>query len=702
MYFEIYDNGKLIKRGDHTLEPLSWDNELMYVPACELVLPIDWLQYVNGREEVKIYINDKVFWGIVWDIVIDKVEEKITLDVRHVISEWQYRQISVNHAISNEELNVVYKGSEQTEANGETITASDFNVSLEQAPKLSAADIIERASASAWKSSNGDKVAITSVKIQKCSSETSASPDVLQSWYDAMVTQFAWSINQDSTFVTPTIQSSRDHGTCITFVAVSLQRIGYLPSGGYFYANASNGRITGDSADYVREHTELFKMSYPKKNLRTMVSQGKLIKGDIVSFKDPAYHTMVYMGTNSNGDPIFNTMGSVKGLGITYPSHSNRKVDLLVRLVGGEPTKVNDCKDMTSMSEEGSYRITFSTAMGTSVTIEVSVDAEYEPDYSSIGDPAVVDKLEDIYNDMNFAYPGWNINIQDGKTEMIDYVYSRQNKLDALTQTMELTDDLFWRVGFTNSKTVQIGKFGKKRPYIFSMKPAGQTNIQIIEEPEIDYDFENVINVATVYSDKSDSGMSSLTLRDVYKNPQYQKDGFPVVILHSNVNNERDYSAYTDQPPTIASNNELEYAVLDEVSIALESGKIIEGTYSYNDMSPFELDGRKVTDKERISSARTVYDRTIRKLIQARRSYDVTIRTTAVPADLWVGDRVRLLYDNDIWQMDKCASYWKKILSYDDWFYISRISYDFDSNETEVCEVTLTKWLKIERETWNE
>ena len=33
-------------------------------------------------------------------------------------------------------------------------------------------------------------------------------------------------------------------------------------------------------------------------------------------------------------------------------------------------------------------------------------------------------------------------------SKRIDYVYSRQNKLEALTKTCELTDDIWWRVGF--------------------------------------------------------------------------------------------------------------------------------------------------------------------------------------------------------------------------------------------------------------
>lgn len=534
MYIAVYRNGNLIKRLKGYIGTLMFDNELMYTPMTTLDLPIEYLEYFNGREEVKIFINGKVFWGIVWDIEVNKVDEIITLDIRHVISEWQYRQISVNHAISNGRLNIIYKGDEinSDSQTDETISASDFTVALSTARTITNAQILSRARATAWVRSNGDSVSITSVKIEK------------------------------------------------------------------------------------------------------------------------------------------------KGSNDTYTT-------------------------VTSITEDGTYRITFATAKGTSVSVEMSVEDKYEPDYSTLDDPSVIDNLSDIYEDMNFAYPGWNIEFQDGGNEVIDYVYSRQNKLEALTTTMELTDDLFWRVGFVNEKLVQIGRFGEKKPYVISKKPSGETNIRMIEEPTIDYDFENVVNVATVYSDKSDSGMSSLTLREVYMNPSLQKNGFPVVILHANVNNERDYSMYISQYPKLAPNNEIEYAVLDEESIALESGTLIEGTYAFNDMSPFELDGKRVSDNKRVKAATTVYERTIKQLIQARRSYEILVTTEEIPSDLWVGDRVRVLYDNSLWEMVECSSYWKKLLALDDWYYITRIEYEIDETGAEINRLTLTKWLRIERETNN-
>lgn len=799
MYFEVFKQGNLIVRGKgkQILNTLSFDNELMLAPSTSLILPIDWLEVVDGREEIKIHLDDcRVFWGIVWDINVNKENETIELDVRHVVTEWQYRQISVNHALSGEEessqLNIVYKGDKtrKSEKNNETITASDFTVASDKG--LTNAQIIERARASAWNTSNGDKVDITSVKIKQVTSSSTPSDIDLTSWEKAMQQQFEWSKNQKYEFNDhPTVANSKTEGTCITFVAVSLQRAGLLSSGGYFYLNPNKMRIDGNRADYVKDHPEIFKLSYPNKNLMALVRDGKLQRGDIIGFGNPAYHTMVYMGQNSSGKPIFNTMGHRRGLGITYPTYANRKVNMLVRLVGNEEKK-EETEDAT-LAAEGTYRVTFATKKGTSVTVEATVVSSIEmrsrkthtnranketisavpftvdvsrkmsvatakkkadpkaweyrhkdkpvkvtkietdfngsvvgvydltastaegtsitvqlkvvdgAGYSTLDDPAVVDKLEDIYTDTNFAYPGWSIDFYDDSEEyMIDYVYSRQNKLEALTQTMELTDDLWWRVGLWDEKRIEIGRFGQEKPYTLSVKPSGATNIRIIGEPTIDYDFENVVNVATVYSDKTDGGMSSLTLREVYNDPSLQKDGFPVVILHSNVNNERDYSKYISQFPKLAPNNELEYAIIDEESVALEQGTVIEGTYAFNDYSPFEIDGKRISDKKRRRAAKTVYESVIKKLIQARRSHNVRVVTEAIPCDLEVGDKVRFIYNNKIWKLDACSSYWKKILSIDDWWYITAISYNYDEYGNMTNELTLAKWLKVERETSNQ
>ena len=157
--------------------------------------------------------------------------------------------------------------------------------------------------------------------------------DPLQKWYDAMTTQFNWSKNQIYDFNTyPTVENSKKEGTCITFPAVSLQRLGLLPKGGYFYLYPNTGRIAGNSigVNYVKDHPEIYSVTYPNKTIAQLGTGIK--KGDIIGFTEPAYHTMVYMGKNSNGEPIFNTMGHTKGLSITYPYYASRKVNMIVRL----------------------------------------------------------------------------------------------------------------------------------------------------------------------------------------------------------------------------------------------------------------------------------------------------------------------------------------------------------------------------------
>lgn len=525
MRFEIYQSGKLVARGARLLSTLSWSNELMTVPSLSLSLPIDYYQYISGRAEMKVFVNDKVFWGIVKGYELNKENESISCELEHIVSEWNYRQISINRAVKNKKLNVIYEGATTTKNayDHEAITASPFSILVSQVAGLTNAKLIQLAQARAWSTDSTETISVTKVA-----------------------------------------------------------------------------------------------------------------------------------------------------------------------------SKIE--------AEAGSYDVTFTTKKGTSVKVTCTVKerAESDSDTTSetISDPEIIDKLENIYADANFAYAGWSIDWQDDSGDrVIDYVYSKEGKLDALTKSMELTDDLFWRVGFTDEKIIEIGKFGKKQEHMFSLKPSGKTNTRIIVEPTLRYEYRDVINVATVYSQKSDSGMSSLTLREVYGNPKLQKSGFPVVILRANVNNERDYSKYIYQYPKLAPNNELEYAVLDEESIAMEGGAVIESSFAFNDLSAFDVDNKTVTDNDRIKAATTAYHAAIRMLKQARRIYTLEIRCEEISEDIMPGDKVLLKYDNRIWHMDECESYWKKILSMDDWFYVTGITYDIDETGREVDTITLSKYLKINRET---
>lgn len=163
MYFEIYRSGNLIKRGDEILnDTLEWDNELMYTPSMQIELPVYYHDYITGRDEMKIFINEKCFWGIVQGLTEDKAEEVLRVDLEHILKEWTYRQIAVNNAIKDSKVNIVYKGSKTVSNGGANISASDFNMLVNEVDSFTSEQYIKRSGASAW-SDNGEKLTVSSV-----------------------------------------------------------------------------------------------------------------------------------------------------------------------------------------------------------------------------------------------------------------------------------------------------------------------------------------------------------------------------------------------------------------------------------------------------------------------------------------------------------------------------------------------------------
>ena len=181
MVIEIYKRGKLKKRLTKCLGELEWDNEMMYVPELNLTLPAEYAEYFDGREDVIINVNGKTFLGHVKNnFTVDKNAETIEIPLSHIVCEWNYRQISVNHAISdpsdeNNKINVVYKGDKVTknENNDEGITAADFKINTKDVKNITDATLIEKAFAQAWVMSNGDPVPVAKVDRGKMK----ASPD---------------------------------------------------------------------------------------------------------------------------------------------------------------------------------------------------------------------------------------------------------------------------------------------------------------------------------------------------------------------------------------------------------------------------------------------------------------------------------------------------------------------------------------------
>lgn len=306
--------------------------------------------------------------------------------------------------------------------------------------------------------------------------------------------------------------------------------------------------------------------------------------------------------------------------------------------------------------------------------------------------------INDIYSTYDFRYSKkWRLDfLQNVANRRIDYVYSRQTKLEGLTKTCDLTDDVFWRVGFRYGRLLEIGTFGEKKPYTLSLKPSSQQNIRILEEPVVVNEISDTVNMATVYGEKSDSGMSSMSLREVYLAPRAQKKGFPVRILKNGINNERgyDYVNYTK----LASNNNVEYTVIDEESLKMESNVAIEDTFSFNDLAPFSTDGKTISDEDRAKASNTAYEAAIKRLKQKRRNTYLEFSVEELPADINVGDRIRFLYDRSQLNLEECTEYMRNLIEEDDWFYLTDIEYSIDSNRMEVDHIRISKMLRTERD----
>lgn len=88
-----------------------------------------------------------------------------------------------------------------------------------------------------------------------------------------------------------TIASGSAHTSdCAHFVSLVLQEYGVLPEGKTFWLSST---INGGGASYIKSSKKL-SVSYPKKSLKTCISQGIVKPGDIVGFNGP--HTEIYLG----------------------------------------------------------------------------------------------------------------------------------------------------------------------------------------------------------------------------------------------------------------------------------------------------------------------------------------------------------------------------------------------------------------------
>lgn len=161
-----------------------------------------------------------------------------------------------------------------------------------------------------------------------------ASPSLPDKIMDACIAQSVWM--KDAAYKwesNPTIAKSKYKGTCVTYVACVLQRLGYLKPGEFVW---QSGRGYGDGKVYGTNNrmTVTYMHNIPLKSLK-----GKLRKGDIVLLDDNKSgekggggHIFIATGAWSGDDPMIWDNETAKKGRKSRPYNGNRKVLAIVRL----------------------------------------------------------------------------------------------------------------------------------------------------------------------------------------------------------------------------------------------------------------------------------------------------------------------------------------------------------------------------------
>lgn len=157
-------------------------------------------------------------------------------------------------------------------------------------------------------------------------------PTLLDKEIEACKKQAEWMQNYHYAWEPePTIPKSKKKGTCVTYIACVLQRLGYLKSGEFIWHN-EKGKVT--------HATKQMKVIYPKK--QTLKSyKDKLKAGDIVLTGKPndvgsGSHILMFAGKWKDGNPYVYDNHSAErvrnGKSAVHTYNSDKHIIAVVRL----------------------------------------------------------------------------------------------------------------------------------------------------------------------------------------------------------------------------------------------------------------------------------------------------------------------------------------------------------------------------------
>ena len=251
---------------------------------------------------------------------------------------------------------------------------------------------------------------------------------------------------------------------------------------------------------------------------------------------------------------------------------------------------------------------------------------------------------------------------------------------------------MYWRINRYDPYQIDIGIFGSQREVLIT------EDTYFISLDDISENYNDVVNVGVVMSDKSDGGASSLTLRDIFYNKSLMVQGFPVIKTGRVVNSQRSYD-YPQIPQFAPEIIGEEFALLDEEGVALEAGQLYWGTITTNDIQAIAEDNKELTDDDRINATEQLYFSAIRKLKNSRRKIVYNITVSPLPRrKVQVGDRIMFNINVDLSELTACTKYYEKVLKVNDWFYVTEILDEYSEGASHLQKLALSKYLYSDRD----
>lgn len=341
-----------------------------------------------------------------------------------------------------------------------------------------------------------------------------------------------------------------------------------------------------------------------------------------------------------------------------------------------------------------------------------------------------------------------DIEIQTSSMPKLELTFSSTNKLAALTEACEATENLHWRVDLTDAEQdhIIISEFGAVKDVIVAQSPlpdedcSGTDNsryVTMLTEPTYSADYTDHYNRAVVFCGDIGYGILHLTLKAVYDNKDLWDSEFPLGMYEyelnvqgeteytdesasedeqcrvRKLNNERVYN--NNEALVLANNDNREYYVTDTKTLnEYDDGVIKQVVYNFSDLYPIpDLSGMDddckeieymITDDDRLEITKRAYWRAIRKLKNQRPVHTWQFNCGALPNRVADGDKITFMYTKKMFPTfpetleGECVDYDKErpseVANITETLYMTKRTITFDNVLNEYTTMTLDEEIR--------